>query len=154
VNCEDKNEIVVIDSRELKVSAHWPIAPATGPSGLAVDTAHHRLYSVGSNQKMAIVDSENGKLLATVPIGKGVDGCAFDAKLGVALSANGGDGTVTVVGEDSSGAFSSIQTLATLKSGRTIANDPKTSQFLIPATVPSASDGAMAFGIVVVGAAQ
>ncbi len=154
VNCEDKNEIVVIDSRELKVSAHWPIAPATGPSGLAIDTAHHRLFSVGSNQKMAIVDYENGKLLATVPIGKGVDGCAFDAKLGVALSANGGDGTVTVVGEDSSGAFSSLQTLTTLKSGRTIANDPKTSQFLIPATVPSASDGAMAFGIVVVGAAQ
>ena len=86
VNCEDKSDVVVLDSRELKASQRWPVAPATSPSGLAIDTAHHRLYSVGSNEKMAVLDSENGKLLATVPIGKGVDGCAFDAKLGVALA--------------------------------------------------------------------
>ena len=154
VNCEDKSEVVVIDSRELKVAQRWSVAPAASPSGLALDKAHHRLYSVGSNQKMAILDSETGKLMATAPIGKGVDGCAFDAKLGVALSANGGDGTVTVVGEDASGMFTPIQTLTTMKSGRTIANDPKTNQFLIPATIPSASEGMSEFGIAVVGAAQ
>ena len=154
VNCEDKNEIVVIDSRELKVSQHWSVSPATAPSGLAIDLAHHRLFSVGNNEKMAVLDSENGKLLATVPIGKGVDGCAWDAKLGVAPSANGGDGTVTVIGEDSAGKLAPIQTLVTMKSGRTIANDPKTNQFLIPATVPSSTEGAAAFGIIVVGPAQ
>ena len=154
VNCEDKNEIVVIDSRELKVLAHWPIAPATGPSGLAIDTAHHRLFSVGSNQKMAIVDSENGKLLATVPIGKGVDGCISMRSWAWLSARMAATARLRSSAKIASGAFSSLQTLTTLKSGRTIANDPKTSQFLIPATVPSASDGAMAFGIVVVGAAQ
>jgi hypothetical protein len=154
VNCEDKNDIVVLDSQELKLSQRWSVAPLVKPSGLAIDVAHHRLYSVGDNEKMAVLDSENGKLLATVPIGKGVDGCAFDAKLGVALSANGGDGTVTVVREDPPGTFTASQTVTTVKTGRTIADDPKTSQFLIPATVPSSAEGNAAFGIVVVGATQ
>ena len=154
VNCEDKNEVVVLDSRELKATQHWSVSPATGPSGLAIDPAHHRLYSVGGNEKMAVLDAENGKLLATVPIGKGVDGCAFDPKLGMALSANGGDGTVTVVREDPAGTFTAVQTLTTMKTGRTIADDPKTSKFLIPATIPAKGEAAAGFGIVEVGAAQ
>jgi DNA-binding beta-propeller fold protein YncE len=151
VNDEDKSEIVVIDSNALKVVNRWPIAPTTGPSGLALDKEHHHLFSVGGNQKMAVIDSENGKLLATVPIGKGVDGCAFDPHLGVALSANGADGTATVVRENSPGEFSAIQTLGTLKTGRTIANNSKTSKFFIPATIPAEGDSPAQFGIVVVG---
>ena len=68
-NNEDTSEIVVIDSKALRVTAHWPVAPATAPTGLAIDLVHHRLFSVGDNQKMAIVDYENGKLVATVAIG-------------------------------------------------------------------------------------
>jgi DNA-binding beta-propeller fold protein YncE len=151
VNDEDHSQVVVIDSKSLKIADKWPLAPVTGPSGLAIDIAHHRLFSVGRNQKMAILDFDSGKLLATVPIGKGVDGCAFDPKLGVALSANGADGTVTVVRESSPGEFSALQTLPTMKSGRTIANNPQTSQFFIPATLPSEPDAQNPFGIVVVG---
>jgi DNA-binding beta-propeller fold protein YncE len=154
VNNEDKSEIDVIDSKSLKVTDKWSIAPVTGPSGLAIDVAHHRLFSVGGNQKMAIVDYQAGKVLTTVAIGSGPDGCAFDPKLGVALSANGRDGTVTVVGEKSAGEFSALQTLTTLRSGRTIADDPKTSRFFIPATIPAEGGGTGEFGIVVVGAAQ
>ncbi|HEY2881443.1 MAG TPA: hypothetical protein VGJ15_03400 [Pirellulales bacterium] len=154
VNNEAKSEIEVIDSKSLKLTDHWPIAPATGPSGLAIDSAHHRLFSVGGNQKMAIVDSASGKLLTTAEIGKRVDGCAFDPKLGVALSANGGDGTVTVVGEKSPGEFAALQTLTTVKTGRTIANDPNTSRFFIPAALPAEGDSPAQFGIVVIGAAK
>jgi DNA-binding beta-propeller fold protein YncE len=154
VNNEDKSEIDVIDGKALKVTDKWSIAPVTAPSGLAIDVAHHRLFSVGGNQKMAIVDYEAGKLLTTVPIGTGPDGCAFDPKLGVALSANGRDGTVTVVGEKSPGEFAALQTLTTLRTGRTIADNSKTSQFFIPATIPAEGGGPGEFGIVVVGPAK
>lgn len=154
INNEDKSEIDVIDTKEMKLTNKWPIAPAEGPSGLAIDTEHHRLFAVGGNAKMAVVDYETGKVLADVPIGKGTDGCAYDAKLGVALSSNGGDGTVTVVGETSPGKFAAVQTLATQKTGRTIANDPTTSRFFIPATIPGTEGNPAGFGLVVVGAAK
>jgi DNA-binding beta-propeller fold protein YncE len=153
-NNEDTSEIVVLDSIALRVTAHWSIAPATAPTGLAIDLAHHRLYSVGDNQKMAVVNYENGQLEAVVAIGRGVDGCAFDPTLGVALSANGDDGTVTVVREISACQFSAVQTLATLKSGRTITNDPATSRFFIPAKIPADGGNPAQFGIVVVGPAS
>jgi DNA-binding beta-propeller fold protein YncE len=150
-NNEESSEIVVIDSMAMRVTARWPIAPAAAPTGLAIDLAHHRLFSVGDNQKMAIVDYDNGQLIGTVAIGRGVDGCAFDPTLGVALSANGRDGTVTVVGETMPGKFAAIQTLATLKSGRTIVGDPATSRFFIPAMIPAEGAISAQFGVVVVG---
>ncbi len=152
INNEDRSEIDVIDTKAMKVAEKWPVAPAEGPSGLAFDGEHHRLFSVGGNQKMAILDSETGKLLADVAIGRGVDGCAFDAKLGVAVSSNGGDGTVTVVKETAPGKFAAVQTLATLRSGRTISDDPTTSRFYIPATLPAEAGKPAEFGIVVVAA--
>src|SRR5438876_3953350 len=66
VNIEDKNEIADIDSKTNTVAHRWPIAPCEEPSGLAIDRAHHRLFSVCGNQKMVIVDSENGKVVASV----------------------------------------------------------------------------------------
>jgi DNA-binding beta-propeller fold protein YncE len=154
INNEDKSEIEVIDTTALKLTDHWPVAPAEHPTGLALDARRHRLFSTGGNQKMAMVDSQTGKLLGTVPIGRGVDGCEFDPKLGVAVCANGADGTVTVVHEDSPGKFSVVQTLPTLKSGRTIANNPKTSQFFIPATLPAEGDSSAPFGVITIGPAN
>ncbi len=149
VNDESKSEIVALDSKQQKVLAHWPLAPAERPTGLALDSQHHRLFSGCGNKIMAILDSDSGKLLATVSIGSGVDGVAFDPQLG-ALSANGRDGTLSVVREGPAGQFKVVQTLKTFNSARTITNDRKTHQAFLPATVPG-ENGANQFGVVVVG---
>jgi DNA-binding beta-propeller fold protein YncE len=153
VNVEDKNEVVEIDSKTLKVLAHWTIAPGEGPTGLAIDPAHHRLFVGCSNKEMVILDSESGKVLGSADIGAGVDGVAFDATLGLAMSANGRDGTITAVKETADGKFTVVQTLPTMKSARTIADDPKTHRAYLPCNIPD-KDGKLSFGIVVVGSAQ
>jgi DNA-binding beta-propeller fold protein YncE len=154
INNEDKSEIDVVDTETMKLTDRWSLAPLETPSGLAIDLKHHRLFSVGENQKMAVIDYDRGKLVATVPIGAGSDGCAFDSALGVALSSNGDDGTVTIVGETSPGKFAVVQTLDTLKSGRTITDDPATNRFYIPAAIPSKAGQPAQFGFLIIGAAK
>lgn len=149
VNVEDKNEVVAIDSKALKVLAHWSLAAATEPTGLAIDVEHRRLFA-GCNKMMAVLDADSGKLLATPPIGAGVDGVAFDPQVG-AMSANGGDGTLTVVREGPAGKFTVAQTLPTFKTAKTIAGDPHSHRAYLPATIPGENGGAATFGIVVVG---
>jgi DNA-binding beta-propeller fold protein YncE len=154
VNNEDKSEIEVIDTKAMKLIDHWPLAPLETPPGLAIDLKHHRLFAVGENQKMAILDYENGKLLDSVSIGEGSNGCAFDPKLGVAISSNGDDGTVTVVAETSPGKFAAVQTIKTAKSGRTIVDDPTMSRLYIPAILPAHGRKATRFGVLVLGPAK
>jgi DNA-binding beta-propeller fold protein YncE len=148
VNVEDKNEVVAIDSKAGKVLAHWPLAPGEGPTGLALDRAHHRLFSGCSNKMMVVLDADQGKVLATVPVGAGVDGAAFDSQLGLAAVPNGRDGTLTVVKEDPAGTFKVVQTLKTANGARTITTDPKTHQFYLPCNVQTE------FSVLVVGAAK
>jgi DNA-binding beta-propeller fold protein YncE len=152
VNVEDKNEIVAIDSKAGKVLAHWPLAPGEGPTGLAIDREHHRLYSGCSNKMMVVLDATQGKVLATPPVGSGVDGTAFDPQLGLAASANGRDGTLTAVKEDPAGTFKVVQTLKTANGARTITSDPKTHQFYLLCNVMT--NGQNEFSVLVVGAAK
>jgi YVTN family beta-propeller protein len=151
VNVEDKDEVVEIDSKANRVLAHWPLAPGKAPTGLALDADRHRLYAGCGNQKMIILDSESGKVLANVDIGKGVDGAAYDPALGVAMSANGRDGTISVVRETSPGKFEAVQTVQTITGARTIALDSKLHHALLPCNVPDGKGG-QTFGIVIVGA--
>jgi DNA-binding beta-propeller fold protein YncE len=149
VNVEDKGEVVAVDSKEGKVLAHWPLAPGKSPTGLAIDTQHHRLF-VGCDSLMVVLDSEQGKILATVPTGAGVDGVAFDPQLGVAVSSNGRDGTATVVKEEPAGTFKAIQTLKTAPRARTITSDPKSHQIYLPCSI--SANGQNEFSVLVVGA--
>lgn len=149
VNVEDKNEVVAIDSKTGKVLAHWPLAPGEGPTGLAIDTRHHRLFA-GCSKLMVILDAEQGKILTTVPTGNGVDGVAFDSKLGVAVSANGRDGTATVVKEEPAGTFKVVQTLKTAQGARTVTSDPKTHQMYLPCNI--STNGQSEFSVLVIGA--
>lgn len=124
VNLEDTNEIVVVDTKTLKVLNRWPLKPGEEPTGLALDRKNHWLFSVCSNPLMMVMDAKTGKILAQVPIGKGSDGVVFNPTTGQAISANG-DGTMTVVTE-AAGKFVVAQSVTTQRGARTIAFDPKT----------------------------
>ena len=124
-NLEDKASIAEIDAKALKVVREWPLAPCASPTGLALDGQHHRLFSGCRNRIMAISDVRQGRLLATVPIGAGVDGNAYDSGTGFAFSSNG-DGTLTVVGEAAPGKFSVAETVPTMAGARTMTLDPTT----------------------------
>lgn len=125
VNIEDTSELVEFDAKTLAVVRRWSLAPAEEPSGLAFDRAHRRLFSVCGNGKMAISDADAGKLITTVPIGKGPDAAVFDAARAIAISTNG-EGTVTVVHEDSPSQFTAVATDSTERGARTAAIDEKT----------------------------
>lgn len=127
VNIEDKSEIVQLDSSKLSVDNHWPIAPGEEPSGLAMDRKHRRLFSVCSNKLMVVVNADNGSIVATPPIGGGTDAAAFDPETGYAFSSNG-EGTLTIVHEDSPEKFTVVDTVTTKSRARTMALDEKTHQ--------------------------
>jgi YVTN family beta-propeller protein len=125
VNIEDTSEIVQFDSRKLAVESRWKIAPGEEPSGIAMDRKHRRLFSVCSNKLMVVVNADNGKVITTVPIGNGPDGAAFDPETGFVFSSNG-DGTMTVVHEDTPDKFSVVENVPTPKRARTMTLDLKT----------------------------
>jgi YVTN family beta-propeller protein len=126
VNIEDKSEIAAIDSQTLKVKTRWSIAPGDGPSGLAMDRKHRRLFSVCGNDKMIVSNADTGKVVATPTIGKGPDACAFDPQAGLAFSSNGADGTLTLVKETTPDKFAVVANVPTQPGARTMAIDPRT----------------------------
>lgn len=129
-NIEDKNEIIEIDAKNALVTKRYSIAPCDSPSGLAIDPKG-RLYSVCENKMMIVSDPAAGKVLASLPIGAGTDGVAFDD--GYAFSANGGDANITMVGETSPGKFEVVATIPTTRGARTIAADQKAHKLYLPA---------------------
>jgi YVTN family beta-propeller protein len=143
VNIEDKNEIIQFDSNKLAVENHWPIAPGEEASGLAMDRKHRRLFAVCSNKLMVVMNADTGMVVTTLPIGAGPDAAGFDPETGYAFSSNG-EGTLTVVHEDSPDKFSVVENVPTQARARTMALDARTHQvFLVtaefgPAPAPTA----------------
>jgi WD40 repeat protein len=136
VNIESKHSLTAIDSRTLSVKANWDMPGCEGPSGLSMDRPHRRIFSVCDNKVMAILDADSGKLITTVPSGDGPDASAFSPKLGLAFSSNGGDGTLTVVHEDSPDKFTVMQNIRTETGARTMALDEDAGTvYLVSATV-------------------
>ena len=125
-NLEDKSEQVAIDTQTLKITNRWSLAPCESPSGLAIDLEHRRLFAGCHNQKMAITDPDAGKVVATVPIGEGVDANRFDPATQLAFSSNGGSGTLTVVHEDAPDRYTVLGDVPTERGARTMALDLKT----------------------------
>jgi DNA-binding beta-propeller fold protein YncE len=133
VNIEDKSEIAEIDAQKMTVLAKWPLAPCEEPSGLAIDKKNGRLFSVCSNKTMAVVDAKSGKVVASVPIGNGPDAAAFDPGTQLVFSSNG-EGTLTIVHQDSPDKYSVIQTIDTARGARTMTLDPASHKvFLVTA---------------------
>jgi len=129
VDIEDKDSIAAVDAKTLKVTAHYDLAGKCGePGGLALDEKHHILFAACHEPAvMAIVNAEDGKVITTLPIGKGVDGAGFNPHTMEAFSSQG-DGTLTVIKENSPTSFEVEQTVQTKPGARTMTVDTKTDQ--------------------------
>jgi YVTN family beta-propeller protein len=145
VNIEsDPGQMVVIDAQKLAVKNTWPLPGCNSPSGLALDGAHHRLFSVCDGKIMAVTDAVSGKQVALVPIGEHPDAAAYDEKRATAYSSNG-EGTLSVVHQDTADHYSVTDTLSTQRGARTMALDGKTGKIYLvtsdfgPAPAPTAA---------------
>jgi DNA-binding beta-propeller fold protein YncE len=149
-NIEDKAEIIEVDAKTAAVTKRYSIAPCEGPSGLAI-SPKGLLFSVCGNKMMVVSDPATGKVLAMPAIGGGPDGVAFDD--GYAFSANGLDGTISMVGESKAGQWEALATIPTQRSARTIGADAKAHKLYLPAAefgAPSETkDGKAARGQIV-----
>jgi len=126
VNIEDKSEVMEIDSKALTVLNKWPLAPCEEPSGMAMDTKTRRIFSGCDNKIMSVMNADTGKVVATVPIGAGVDATWFDPETKYVLNSCGQDGVLTVIHEDSPDKYTVVENVPTEKGARTMALDPKT----------------------------
>ena len=131
VNIEDKSDVVEIDSKKLSVITRWPIAPGEEASGMAIDRKNRRLFIVCSNKKMIVLNADTGKVTTDLAIGNGPDAAAYDPDSKFAFSSNG-EGTLTVVKQDSADKFSVLDTVTTRRGARTMTIDTKTHKLYLP----------------------
>jgi DNA-binding beta-propeller fold protein YncE len=131
VNIEDKNSISVVDMKSGKLLNTWTLAPAEGPTGLAIDLKTKRLFA-GCEKQLIVVDYTSGDVINRVPIGDGCDGVAFDPTYKYVF-ASCGEGVLSVAEEDARGRCKLIDNIKTKKSARTIINDPQTHEVFLPA---------------------
>jgi len=124
-NLTDIGEVVEIDAKALRVTRRWPTAPCKNPVSMAIDVAHQRLFSGCRSGVMAVSDSRAGKVIATLPIGAGVDGAGYDPATGDAFASNA-DGTLTVIHQDTPDTYHVAQTLTTMQGSRNMGLDPAT----------------------------
>jgi DNA-binding beta-propeller fold protein YncE len=125
VNLEDENLLVKLDSHNMTVMNKWPLAPCQSPSSMAIDRQNGRLFIGCRSRVMAAVNADTGQVITTLPIGDHVDATAFDAETGLIFNSNG-EGSVTVIREDSPDKYSPAGTVKTLPRAKTMALDPKT----------------------------
>ena len=129
-NLTDSSEVVEIDAKAATVVRRWSTAPCKQPVSMAIDTAHHRLFSGCRSGSMAVSDYQAGKVVATVPIGKGVDGAGFDAASGDAFASNA-DGTLTVIHHDTPDQYHVVENLPTAQGARNMGLDPTNHRIFI-----------------------
>ena len=129
-NIEDKSEVAVIDGMKHRVIGYWPVRPGEEPTGIALDAEHHRLFSA-CQKLLVMLDTESGKVVATLSTGAGADGCAFDDSSGL-IFVPCGEGITTIAHADAPDRLSLVDNLKTERGARTIALDPKTHRIYLP----------------------
>jgi DNA-binding beta-propeller fold protein YncE len=137
VNLEDKSQVAVIDVAKGSVQATWSLAPCVEPTGIAMDTARHRLFSVCHNELLIVTDSGTGKRVAALPIGKHVDAAAFDAATSLVFSSNGDSADVSVVFAATADQYITRGSLTTSAGSKTMALDAASHRLYVPATGPN-----------------
>ena len=130
-NLENKNEIVAVDTGTLAIKSRWPVAPAGGPTALAMDIEHRRLLSAGrAPQMLVVMDADNGKVIQSFPISGGVDAAAYDPETGL-IFASTREGMIHVFHEDSPDKFSEVETVKTEFGAKTMGLDTKTHNLFV-----------------------
>src|SRR5689334_11711437 len=132
-NLTDTSEVVEIDAKTATVTRRWSTAPCKQPVAMAIDTAHHRLFSGCRSGLLAVSDYQAGKIVATAPIGTGVDGAAFDEASSDAFASNA-DGTLTVIHQDSPDAYHVVENVKTAQGARNMGLDPTTHRLYLVST--------------------
>jgi YVTN family beta-propeller protein len=142
VNLEDKNELLAIDSQKMTIKSRWPVAPAGGPTALALDREHHRLFSAGREpQKLVVMDADSGHVIQSFPISAGVDAAAYEPETGL-IFASTREGKIHVVHEDSPDKFTAVEAVNTEFGAKTMGLDTKTHHlFVDTADFTAASNG-------------
>ena len=131
INLVQKNVVLQIDARKMTAGQTWPVAPCEGPRTMAVDQKNGRLFVGCANRRMAILDSNNGRVLGSVPIGSGPDDSAYDPETGLIYISND-DGTVSIIQQDSPDSYSLMETVKTAPGARNMALDLKTKKIFLP----------------------
>jgi len=129
-NLEDESLVLKINSRTLKVEQRWPTAPCTSPSSMAMDRPNRRLFVGCRSKVMAVMNADTGQVITALPIGDHVDATAFDPDSRLIFNSNG-EGTITVIHQDSPDKYSVIESVKTLPRAKTMALDPKTHQLFL-----------------------
>jgi YVTN family beta-propeller protein len=132
-NLEDESLVLKIDSRKLTIEKRWPTAPCASPSSMAMDQANRRLFVGCRSKVMAVMNADTGAVITTLPIGDHVDATAFDEATKLIFNSNG-EGTITVIRQDSPDKYSVVETVKTLPRAKTMALDPKTHQLFLSTT--------------------
>jgi DNA-binding beta-propeller fold protein YncE len=131
-NLTDTSEVVEIDAKSATVSRRWSTEGCKQPVSMALDTAHHRLFSGCRSGVMAVSDYQAGKVVATVPIGTGVDGAGYDAASGNAFASNA-DGTLTVIHQDAPDKYHVVEKVQTPQYSRNMGLDPVNHRIFVAA---------------------
>jgi DNA-binding beta-propeller fold protein YncE len=129
-NLEDENLVLKINSRTLKVEQRWPTAPCQSPSSMAMDRPNRRLFIGCRSHVMAVMNADTGQVITTLPIGDHVDATAFDPETRLIFNSNG-EGTITVIHQDSPDKYALVETVKTVPRAKTMALDPKTHQLFL-----------------------
>lgn len=132
VNLEDTSEVVAFDPRTLEVVHRFPIGVAKTPTGLAFDKKNNRLFIGCRSKSLVVMDAANGKVVASLPIGTGVDAAGFDPETRLVFASNG-DGTLSIIHQKSADEYEDAGALATQPSAKTMAFDPQTKKIFLPA---------------------
>jgi outer membrane protein assembly factor BamB len=150
-NLTDTAEVVEIDAKSATVSRRWSTTPCKNPVSMAIDPRDHRVFSGCRSGVMAVSDYQAGKVVATVPIGTGVDGTGFDPASNDAFASNA-DGTMTIIHQDSPDQYRVTQTLQTAEAARNMGLDPTNHRvFLVAAKFGPAPAGGRGRGAVLPG---
>lgn len=129
-NLEDASLVLKINARSLKVEQRWPTAPCASPSSMAMDRPNRRLFIGCRNKLMAVVNADTGQVITTKPIGDHVDATAFDSASRLIFNSNG-DGTITVIHQESPDKYSVVENVKTLPKAKTMALDPRTHRLFL-----------------------